>query len=170
MADKTEVTVLKQKVFHDGLSMVVLTPGEGKVAPEFLAGLYADGVIADPGKEALKGAAAPTGFSDGGESASEVETLRRRVAELEAERDDLLAELDEADAKIAKLSPPDNDGDGNPGGSNSQTPPALTGKTKAELLEIATAEKVTVKDGATNADIIEAIEAARAVADDAPPA
>lgn len=39
--------------------------------------------------------------------------------------------------------------------------PALTGKNKAELLEIAKAEGVTVEDGATNADIVSAIELAR---------
>lgn len=38
---------------------------------------------------------------------------------------------------------------------------ALTGKNKAELLEIAKAENVEVEDGATNADIISAIELAR---------
>lgn len=40
-------------------------------------------------------------------------------------------------------------------------PPALTGKNKAQLLEIAEAEGVTVEDGATNADIVAAIELGR---------
>lgn len=39
--------------------------------------------------------------------------------------------------------------------------PALTGKNKAELLEIAKAENVTIEDNATNADIVSAIELAR---------
>jgi len=39
--------------------------------------------------------------------------------------------------------------------------PALSGKNKAELLEIAKAENVTIEDGATNADIVSAIELAR---------
>lgn len=38
---------------------------------------------------------------------------------------------------------------------------ALTGKNKAELLEIAAAEGVTIEDGATNDDIKAAIELAR---------
>lgn len=40
--------------------------------------------------------------------------------------------------------------------------PALSNKTKAELLEIAAAEGVEVADDATNAQIVEAIEAKRA--------
>lgn len=39
--------------------------------------------------------------------------------------------------------------------------PSLSGKTKAELLAIAEDEDVTVDEGATNADIIAAIEAHR---------
>lgn len=39
--------------------------------------------------------------------------------------------------------------------------PALTGKNKVELLAIAKAENVTVEDGATNPDIVSAIELAR---------
>lgn len=38
---------------------------------------------------------------------------------------------------------------------------ALTGKNKAELLDIARSENVEVEEGATNADIISAIELAR---------
>lgn len=40
-------------------------------------------------------------------------------------------------------------------------PPSLSGKTKAELLEIAAAEGVATEEGATNAEIIEAIESKR---------
>lgn len=39
--------------------------------------------------------------------------------------------------------------------------PSLSGKTKAELLAIASAEGVEVEDGATNAEIVTAIEAKR---------
>lgn len=39
--------------------------------------------------------------------------------------------------------------------------PGLTGKSKAQLLDIAKAEGVEVADDATNAQIVEAIEAAR---------
>lgn len=42
--------------------------------------------------------------------------------------------------------------------------PALSGKTKAELLAIAADEGVTVDDGATNAEIVEAIEEHREAA------
>jgi hypothetical protein len=41
-------------------------------------------------------------------------------------------------------------------------PPSLSGKNKAQLLEIAAAEDVEVADDATNAQIVEAIEAKRA--------
>jgi hypothetical protein len=40
-------------------------------------------------------------------------------------------------------------------------PPALAGKNKAHLLEIAAAEGVTIEEGATNADIVAAIELGR---------
>lgn len=68
-------------------------------------------------------------------------------------------------AKLADADPLDHDGDGEAGGSIPNEPPALTGKNKAQLLEIAGAEGVEVVDGATNADIIAAIEAKR-VADE----
>jgi hypothetical protein len=55
------------------------------------------------------------------------------------------------------------DGSGNAGDAGDGTElPSLSGKTKAELLDIAGAEGVTVKDGATNAEITAAIEANRA--------
>lgn len=57
--------------------------------------------------------------------------------------------------------PLDHDDDGEPGGSVAHEPPALTGKNKAELLEIAEAEGVEIEDGAKNADIIAAIELKR---------
>lgn len=56
----------------------------------------------------------------------------------------------------------DHDGDGKDGGSKPKDPPSLSGMNKAELLDQAKAEGVTVKDGATNAEIAEAIEAKRA--------
>lgn len=60
----------------------------------------------------------------------------------------------------------DHDDDGAPGGSKEHEPPALKGKNKAQLLEIAAAEKVAVADDATNAQIADAIEAKRAGGDD----
>ena len=56
----------------------------------------------------------------------------------------------------------DHDADGEKGGSVPNEPPSLTGKNKAELLEIAEAEGVEIEDGATNAQIVDAIEAQRA--------
>lgn len=62
---------------------------------------------------------------------------------------------------VQEVSPLDRDEDGHDGGSLAHEPPALTGKTKAQLLEIAAAEEVEIEDGATNADIVSAIELAR---------
>ena len=59
------------------------------------------------------------------------------------------------------ISPPDLDGNGNPGGSLPHEPPALSGKTKAELTAIAAAEGVELEAGAKVADIIAAIELVR---------
>lgn len=47
------------------------------------------------------------------------------------------------------------------GGGPKEGAVALTNKNKAELLEIAAAESVTIEDGATNDDIKAAIELAR---------
>ncbi len=79
----------------------------------------------------------------------------------------------------AKLADPDlpqldHDHDGQPGGSEPHDPPALSGKTKAELLAIAADEGIDVEaiegtgsgGNVLNADIVAAIEAARAAADD----
>lgn len=223
---KIAVIALMQKVFHDGVSMVVLTPGAGptEVEEDKIAELLAEGVIADPLTYAVAGARIG-GFADGGElkgpgdntlaqpigeltgdqernlaqqsqaaagesdpgpdeadqGASELEELRKRVTELDEEcdtlvaerdaalkeRDDLQRQLDDARTTAAGL---DRDGDGAAGGSKPADPPALTGKNKADLLAIAAAENVAIKDGATNAEIVEAIEAARADEDEAPAA
>lgn len=65
------------------------------------------------------------------------------------------------DGKLPQL---DHDKDGEPGGSEPNDPPALSGKNKAELLEIAAAEGVEIEEGAKNADIVSAIELAREAA------
>ena len=57
--------------------------------------------------------------------------------------------------------PFDHDHDGKPGGSLPDSPVSLTNKNKAQLLEIAAAEGVEIEEGATNPQIVEAIEAAR---------
>lgn len=63
---------------------------------------------------------------------------------------------------VPARDPLDRDGDGQPGGSMPADPPGLAGKNKAQLLDIAKAEGVAVDDGATNADIVKAIETKRA--------
>lgn len=63
----------------------------------------------------------------------------------------------------------DHDNDGSAGGSLLNEPVSLTGKNKADLLKIAEDEGVTVEDGATNKEIVAAIEAKRAEPADAEP-
>lgn len=55
----------------------------------------------------------------------------------------------------------DRDGDGAAGGSRENEPPALTGRNKADLLEIAANEGVVVPEGATNKEIVALIESVR---------
>lgn len=74
---------------------------------------------------------------------------------------DLADANDQIAALNAKIAAFDPDGDGKPGGSAKQSPTALTGKNKAELLDIAKAENVEIEEGSTNDDIKTAIELAR---------
>ena len=86
---------------------------------------------------------------------------------------DSLASIHEGSWEPAEDLPQlDHDGDGAPGGSVPDDPPALTGKNKAELLDIAKAEGAVADADMTNKDIIAAIEAVRVSGDidDAPPA
>ncbi len=84
----------------------------------------------------------------------EVAALTSRAEKAEAEASDLRG----------KLAAFDRDGDGKTGGAAKQNPPALTGKNKAELVEIANSEGVEIEDGSTNEDIRSAIELAREAA------
>jgi hypothetical protein len=86
---------------------------------------------------------------------------QERVAERERHR----AEIDPL---AINLDAPDSGADGTGGGAG-QSRPALAGMNKETLLKTAAAEGVTVADGATNAQIAEAIEAHRR-SSDAPPA
>ena len=68
-----------------------------------------------------------------------------------------------SDAVTGESDSLDHDGDGEKGGSTPKDPPALTGKTTAELNKIAEDEGLVFGDDVkTNADRIKAIEAARA--------
>lgn len=67
-----------------------------------------------------------------------------------------------ADARDASVTHADSTGE-----IFIETLPSLTGKNKADLLAIAADETVLIEEGATNADIIAAIEAKR-TAPDAP--
>lgn len=64
-------------------------------------------------------------------------------------------------ASTEERDPLDHDGDGRKGGSEEYVPPALSGKTTAELEQIAADEGVDLTDASTNADRIEAIKKAR---------
>jgi hypothetical protein len=74
----------------------------------------------------------------------------------------------EREGVIGDGGPLDRDGNGEAGGSKPQEPPALSGLNKTELLKVASDEGVTVEDGATNAKIVEAIEAKRSASGEAP--
>ena len=114
MTEMVEVTFLRQKVFHNGTSMVVKKAGEtGEIPARQVAQFVAEKAIEEPSKLDTK--------EDG-----------------------------------ARDNEP-------------FVPPALTGKNKAELAAIAAAEGVVFEQGATNAQIVDAIEAARVDAN-APPA
>lgn len=81
------------------------------------------------------------------------------------------ADLPGGDPGGSDTDPLDHDGDGEPGGSLPHEPPALSGKTKAELLAIAQNEGVDIaaikgtgsKGSVIILDIIRAIEANRSV-------
>ncbi len=78
-------------------------------------------------------------------------------------------EIVDADVNIANMpeewfaeyKPLDRDNDGKDGGSLPYDPPALSNKSKAELLAIAEREGVEIEDGATIPDIKAAIELKR---------
>lgn len=87
--------------------------------------------------------------------------MRGLVARAEKAEADLQHAKEQIEALTAKLKAFDQDGDGSTGGRAPQDPPSLSGKNKAELIDIAKAECVEIEEGATNADIVSAIELAR---------
>lgn len=126
-------------------------------------GAYAaDGrlVMVEPGRVATDDFADinPEWFED--EDGDEIVAIGVPVSVVESAADAADDNSDDA----APVSPPDLDGDGKPGGSLPHDPPALSGKTKAELIAIAEAEGVELEAGARVADIIAAIELAREAA------
>lgn len=78
--------------------------------------------------------------------------------------DAMLAKHDGSYEFVEDLAQLDHDGDGEPGGSLPDEPPALTGMNKNALIAQAAAEGITVDATWTKAEIIEAIETERAVA------
>lgn len=99
MADKIRVTVLRQKVFHDGSSMVVLSPKAktARVDVRFVADLHKEGFIADPGERALRASAAATGFTDAGEIKGVGDnTLSQPIGAFTEEQERSLAEQSQA--------------------------------------------------------------------------
>jgi hypothetical protein len=147
--DTIKVAFTRQKVFHDGTSMVVAKEGEKReVERRLVAGFVAEGSIETPkGWKAELATKNAQSVADGG------------------------TQTPATGGRPADLSQLDHDDDGEPGGSLPDEPPALSGKNKAELTAIAQAEGVELAEGATNAQIVEAIEAKRAeTADDGAPA
>lgn len=101
---------------------------------------------------------------EGGESVGDqLQQLRQSFADREAALLDRAEtaerERDELKQQLASL---DRDGDGKAGGSTPSDPPSLSGKNKAELVEIGKAEGVDVSEDLTVAEIKDAIEAKRA--------
>lgn len=147
--DTIEVTFTKQKVYHDGTNMQVKKAGDTANLPRTqVANFLAEKVID-----------VPEGWS---------EEIADKNSQAVADGGFTAGPADGSGGD--DLSQLDHDGNGEPGGSEPHEPPALTGKNKAELLAIAEAEGVDIAEGATNAQIIEAIEAARAADDEGAPA
>ena len=100
MADKIRAKVLRQKVFHDGSSMVVLNPKDRhipKVEPRFLQGLVDEGIIADPGTAVLRASQAAAGFTDGGDiKGVGDDTLSQPIGAFTEEQERSLAEQSQA--------------------------------------------------------------------------
>lgn len=128
------------------------------------------GRVAELGKEPAEGAELIVNDDDD----SDVGKARREVIAKAQEHIDglkaehataLKAETDRADKAEGDLKAANEHIDGLKAQiaalEKANEPPALTGKNKAELLEIAAKEGATVEDGATNDDIKAAIELKR---------
>ena len=103
MTDKVKVTVVKAKVFHDGVSMIVLNAGKNEVEERFVNDLVKDGTIK-----------APKGWKDPTEQKEEpVATLDPFVTEQDdgkfnvqatwMEEAESLDDLDKANARAAEI-------------------------------------------------------------------
>lgn len=80
-------------------------------------------------------------------------TLTVTIADGHAERTQRLPFL-----TVVEVDALDHDADGEKGGSEVRKPPALSGKSKPALIDIAKVEGVTLEDDMTAADIRAAIE------------
>lgn len=146
MPETYDVTFRKQTVYHDGKSMIVAKEGETRPLDQSrVLRMVEEGSIDEPEGWSRTGALGGIPRADG---------FQTQATGTFQPADD---------------SAFDHDHDGHAGGSLPADPPALSGKNKAQLREIAAAEGVEVAEDATNAEIVAAIEAARGDAD-APPA
>lgn len=93
------------------------------------------------------------------EADEQIAAANDRADAAEARAAELQGQVAELKAQIASF---DRDGDGKAGGSEPSQLPSLSGKNKAELLDIAKAEDVDASEDMTNAAIVEAIETKRA--------
>lgn len=138
-SDKVEVTFIKQTVFHDGTNMHVKKDGDTLEVDRSRVQGFIDGknIEKPEGWEEAVAEANSQGVADGGFTVTPPDGSGNDLPQL------------------------DHDGNGEPGGSAPHVPVSLTGKNKADLLQIAFDEEVVISEGATNADIVKAIEAKR---------
>ncbi|MBB4859636.1 hypothetical protein HNO88_002965 [Novosphingobium chloroacetimidivorans] len=108
MARDVSVVVRQQKVFHDGNGMNVLLVGDdnAKVEAKDIQMLLDEGVIEDPGSDAVAGAHIG-GYADGGEQNGPGDTtFRQPIGEFTGEQERNLAQQSQAAAVAGGASSP----------------------------------------------------------------